>query len=70
LAKVLLFSSEKCVPCKIVEEILKRRNIEYEKIDIETEKGMKLAKKYNIRAVPTIIYGDKKFVGLAVDRFR
>jgi len=63
--KILLFSSTHCVPCKPVEEMLKRINISMfgkklliEKIDVE--KNYQLTNEYKITSLPTIIIADKR----------
>ena len=63
--KILFFSSIHCVPCKPVEEMLKRINISMfgkklyvEKIDVE--KNYQLTKEYKITSLPTIIVADRR----------
>ena len=64
---IIFFSSKYCVPCKPVEEMLKRINLSMfgkklmiNKIDIEEKGGMELSKKHNITTLPTLIISDKK----------
>ncbi len=59
-----LFSSNKCSPCKKLKEILERKKIKYEEINIDTEEGWKEAKRYGVKAVPTLIKGNWALVGL------
>ena len=56
---MIVLSSEKCVPCKLLKEELKRKGIDFIEVDIETSDGMELAKKYGIMGVPAIISNGK-----------
>ena len=65
--KILFFSSNHCVPCKPVEEMLKRINISLfgkklriEKISIDLEDNRQVAQKYRITSVPTLIIAEKR----------
>lgn len=53
------FSAEWCTPCKmqdpILEELKKKLGRTVEFMNIDVDKDYKLADKYNIRAVPTLI---------------
>ncbi|MFX1313230.1 MAG: thioredoxin family protein [Promethearchaeota archaeon] len=65
--KILFFSSNHCVPCKPVEEMLKNINISHfgkklriQKISIELEENRKFMQEYRITSVPTLIIADKR----------
>lgn len=53
--KILKFYSNSCGPCKIVDENLKKANVEFTPIDVEDEKNDDLVDKYSIRDIPTLI---------------
>ncbi len=60
MVKVIKFSANWCLPCKILapklKEILEKpefKDIQFEEIDID--KNQEFAKKYNIRSIPTVI---------------
>ena len=59
-----LFSSDNCKPCVVLKMILNKRNIYYEEVNIETEEGYEEAKKYGIMSIPTLVNGEKVYVGL------
>jgi thiol-disulfide isomerase/thioredoxin len=65
--KILFFSSQHCMPCKPVEDKLKRINISMfgkklriDKINIDIKENITLMKEYNITSVPTLIIGEQK----------
>ncbi|MBN1214635.1 MAG: thioredoxin family protein [Candidatus Lokiarchaeota archaeon] len=67
--KILFFSSQHCMPCKPVEEKLKRINIsmfgkrlQIDKININMQENRELINKYNITSVPTLIIGERKLM--------
>ncbi|MBY9007190.1 MAG: thioredoxin family protein [Candidatus Lokiarchaeota archaeon] len=67
--KILFFSSQHCMPCKPVEEKLKRINIsmfgkrlQIDKININMQENRELINEYNITSVPTLIIGDRKLM--------
>jgi thioredoxin 1 len=57
MSHVLYFTADWCNPCKkvkpIVEEINKKSMTKFQLIDVDSE--MELAKKFEIRSVPTFI---------------
>jgi thioredoxin 1 len=57
--KVLYFSSPSCGPCRvflpIVEEHLKERKIDIEKIDITEESNFHYRNDYGLTSVPTVV---------------
>jgi thioredoxin 1 len=53
MIKVIKFSASWCNPCKILSQTLKDKdNIE----EIDVEKNMEMAFKYNVRNVPTLVF--------------
>ncbi len=56
---MIVLSSEKCVPCKLLKEELKRKGIDFIEVDIETSNGREIARKYGIIGVPAIIRDGK-----------
>ncbi len=67
--KILFFSSQHCMPCKPVEEKLKRINIsmfgkrlQIDKINIDIQENRELIKEYKITSVPTLIIGERKLM--------
>lgn len=65
--RILFFSSQHCMPCKPVEDKLKRINISMfgkklriDKINIDIKENITLMKEYNITSVPTLIIGEQK----------
>jgi len=57
-----LFSSPRCMPCKILKKKLLEKGIIFEEINVETDEGLKEAEKYGVTAVPTIIKDDELIV--------
>lgn len=61
MSKILLFTSEKCAPCKAVKEYLNIHGVKYEEISTLGHHGDRMIAKYNVLTVPTLIYiGDSK----------
>lgn len=58
--KLVKIYSQTCGPCKALEKILNNANIEHESIDIDSQEGEEMIKKYGIRAVPTLLLLDKE----------
>lgn len=57
--KIEIFTAEWCGSCQNLKKYLyKYSNISY--IDIDTPKGHILAKEYNIRSIPFILYNKKE----------
>lgn len=53
--KIIKFYSNTCGPCKVLDNFLKKANIEYEAIDVFDEKNTPIVTQYNIRSVPVLI---------------
>tara|TARA_B100000029_G_scaffold113492_1_gene105774 strand:- start:564 stop:818 length:255 start_codon:yes stop_codon:yes gene_type:complete len=63
--KIIIYSTEWCVPCKNAKKLLDAKNIIYEEIDIE-ENEISRDKLYDItggRTVPQIIINEKNIGG-------
>lgn len=58
MSKVLLFTSQSCVPCKALKAYLKSHNHEAEELDIESPTGSLKARMYRVRSVPTLVRVD------------
>lgn len=71
-AKVIDFSAEWCGPCKRLAPLFAAakkelgKNVDFVSIDIDEEANAELVAKYQVEAVPTIIYLDKN--GKLLDR--
>lgn len=53
--KVIMYTGNDCPACKIAEEFLTKKNIEFEKRNIEDEEVLPELKLYKIKTLPTII---------------
>ncbi|MBD3193496.1 MAG: thioredoxin fold domain-containing protein [Candidatus Lokiarchaeota archaeon] len=67
--RILFFSSQHCMPCKPVEDKLKRINISMfgkklriDKINIDIQENRELIQEYKITSVPTLIIGETKLM--------
>jgi thioredoxin 1 len=49
------FTANWCNPCKRVSQELERYGITLPTYDIDSPEGMELAKRYNVRSIPTIV---------------
>lgn len=63
MKKVLRFTASWCTPCKALAPILEEveTTIPIEVVDVDTEEGSKLATKYGIRGVPTLVMVENDF---------
>ena len=65
---MILLGAEWCGPCKVVKGKLKEANVDYEYVDVDTDKGKALAGDWGVRSVPSayiegIVYtGDRKIL--------
>ncbi len=69
MVKVQLVYTKSCVYCpaakQIFKDLKKAHKFEYEEVDASTPEGQKLAMKYSIMSVPTIIVDGKvQWVGV------
>ena len=57
MKKVLRFTASWCGPCKALAPILEsvETTVPIEIVDVDTEEGSKLATKFGIRGVPTLV---------------
>lgn len=68
---VLLFSAHWCVSCgamkPLFEQECKKLNVNYEIIDVESDKGVDMSVEYKVRNIPTLIFldDDNKVIGRA-----
>ena len=53
--RLLKFYATWCGPCKALEKRLKELKIPYVNIDVETDDGVKMAEKYKVQSVPTLV---------------
>ena len=51
---VELFTSSQCIGCDIVKKILKKENIKFKEIDIDTKEGYDYFNKLDVSIVPLI----------------
>ena len=61
MSKLYMFSTSHCIKCPEVKETLSKKNVEVEYID--AEERPELAMDHVIMTVPTIVDGEKKYVG-------
>lgn len=69
MVKVTLVHSELCHFCptakKVWRDLKEQCDFEYEEVDLGSPEGKELAKKFNIRSIPTTIIDNKvAFVGV------
>ena len=61
---VLLFSAHWCKSCIAMKPLFKQEceklNVEYEIIDVESDKGVDLSIEYKVRNIPTLIFLDNE----------
>jgi ribonucleoside-triphosphate reductase len=53
--KILLFTTKTCPNCKIVKEMLGKKNISYETVDAEESANADLVKQYDVMQAPTMV---------------
>lgn len=69
--RVLLFSAHWCKSCVAMKPLFKQEceklNVEYEIIDVESDRGVDLSTEYKVRNIPTLIFldDDNKVIGRA-----
>ena len=51
-----LFTTPMCPNCPVVKEFMKTVDMEGELLDASTSEGLQQAQKYNIAAVPTVLF--------------
>lgn len=62
--ETLLFSTVTCPNCKMAEDILNRKGIQFKKIIVKDAETASLAEKYKIQSVPVLIRGTERFTGI------
>lgn len=71
--KIVKLYADWCAPCKILHKMMNDNNIEFENIDVATEKGIELSSRHNIKNIPAILIFDdngkflRKKIGLPKD---
>lgn len=71
--KIVKLYADWCAPCKILHKMMSDNNIEFENIDVATEKGIELSSRYNVKNIPAILIFDdngrflRKKIGLPKD---
>lgn len=69
--KVNYYSAEWCAGCKAMMPLFKQEceklNVEYEIIDVESDKGVDLSTEHKVRNIPTLIFldDDNNMIGRA-----
>ena len=56
--KIVKLYADWCAPCKVLHKMMSDNNIEFENIDVATEKGIKLSSRHNIKNIPAILIFD------------
>ena len=56
--KIVKLYADWCAPCKILHKMMSDNNIEFENIDVATEKGIELSSRHNIKNIPAILIFD------------
>ena len=68
MAEILLLTSKQCKYCFTQKINLSRHGLKFREIDVESEEGREIAKKYDIMGVPATIVRsgseEKVFIGL------
>jgi ribonucleoside-triphosphate reductase len=59
-ASFLYFYRKNCAPCKPVGSLLESLPLEGEKVDVDTEEGLKRARDYNVMSTPTVLFFDRQ----------
>lgn len=71
--KIVKLYADWCAPCKILHKMMNDNNIEFENIDVATERGIELSSRHNIKNIPAILIFDdngkflRKKIGLPKD---
>jgi glutaredoxin-like protein NrdH len=56
MKKVMKFSRETCVPCKVLANYLAEKNVDVEEYDVEND--LELTTKFGVGGVPTLLLVD------------
>jgi glutaredoxin len=51
----LLLTADWCGACSSVKEILRKRNIKFKEVNVDSKKGKELADKFRIAAIPQML---------------
>jgi len=61
MLKIKKLTAEWCGPCRAIDRLLDpyvEKGLVYDKIDIESEEGIELTQKHNVRGIPYFIDGE------------
>lgn len=59
IVEVIKFSAAWCKPCEFLANELKDIELEIRNVDVDTEEGQQLSKKYKVRSIPLILFVDE-----------
>jgi thioredoxin 1 len=59
MSKIIKIYADWCGPCKVLEKMLVKSNVEHESANIDSPDGEGLSLKYNVRAIPTMLVLDE-----------
>lgn len=59
IVEVIKFSAAWCKPCEFLGKELKDIELEIRNVDVDTEEGQQLSKKYKVRSIPLILFVDE-----------
>ena len=73
MVKITVYSQPACSACKELKEYLKKKGVEFEEMDITTNKEAlnEMLKVHKVRVTPLIVMGDRKLIGfdpVAIDK--
>ena len=73
MPKIKVYSQPTCSACNEMKEYLKKRGVEFDEIDITTNREAlnEMIKVHKVRVTPLLIMGDRKLVGfdpVAIDK--
>lgn len=56
----LIFSAPWCAACSALKGSLKEAGIPFDEVNVDSDVGSELARKYGVRGLPTTIFTDKE----------
>jgi glutaredoxin-like YruB-family protein len=65
MTELKVYTTPTCEFCAALKEYLRKNNIQFTEKDITTDKEARdeMVKKYKVRSVPLIVYGDETMTG-------
>lgn len=65
MSKVRIFSQPACPACNDVKEYLKKRGVEYEDLDVTSNRDAlnEMIQVHKVRVTPLILIGDERLIG-------